>query len=98
MLPPQRFDALQHKMVWAARRHKETGGHSRTPIGSERKPWTTRRSFPRHPSAGTSRSRNYQDRNNQEGSIAMRLYDFGALILLAGIAAMVALVVASQVG
>jgi hypothetical protein len=49
--------------------------------------------LPEHPKAG-----NTQDRNNQEGSIAMRLYDFGALILLAGIAAMVALVVASQVG
>ena len=37
------------------------------------------------------------DRDGSQGNKSMRLYDFGFIIILAGLAAAVALVVASQV-
>jgi hypothetical protein len=38
------------------------------------------------------------DRNDIPGSSVMRLYDFGIIIMAAGLAAAIALIVASQVG
>jgi hypothetical protein len=52
-----------------------------------RKAWTSRWSRPRHPLFD----------NRKTGARTMRLYDFGFVIIIAGVAAAVALVVASQV-